>query len=124
MKGEEMSDKKRPNVTGKGPSLTREMLEIFKEIEGETGNLSDDAAAKITSTLQEKGEQLQKVIKMAYLKTVKAGETAWDCKEMAGELKAAAASGDEAKALDILETLSADLDQFLHKIKTFVVRMT
>ncbi len=119
-----MSDKKRPNVTGKGPSLTREMLEIFKEIEGETGNLSGDAAARITSTLQEKGEELQKVIKMAYLKTVKAGETAWDCKEMAEELKAAAAAGDEAKSLEILETLNADLDQFLHKIKTFVVRMT
>jgi hypothetical protein len=119
-----MSEKKRPNVTGKGPALTREMLEVFKEIEAGAESLSGDAAGKIKSALSEKGEELGKIVKMAYLKTVKAGETAWDCKEMALELKESVTSGNEDKAVEILDKLTGDLDQFIHKIKTFVVRMT
>ena len=45
-------------------------------------------------------------------------------KEMALELKAAVASGDESKAKEILEPMTAEMDQLIHKIKTFVVRMT
>lgn len=116
--------KKRPNVTGKGPALTREMLGIFEEITADTGKLSDELAGKMKTALEEKVADFTKVIKMAYLKTVKAGETAWDCKEMAVELKAAVSAGDESKVAEILEPLTADLDQFLHKTKTFVVRMT
>jgi hypothetical protein len=119
-----MSEKKRPNVTGKGPALTREMLEVFKEIEAGAGSLSGEAAGKINSALSEKAAELGKIIKMAYLKTVKAGEIAWDCKEMALELKESVTSGQEDKAVEILGKLTTELDDFIHKIKTFVVRMT
>ena len=61
---------------------------------------------------------------MAYLKTVKAGEVSWDLKEMASSLKETVGAGDESKALEILEQMGGDLDGFIHKIKTFVVRMT
>jgi hypothetical protein len=114
-----MTEKKRPNVTGKGPALSREMLEVFKEI---TENTS--TSDKIKSGLSEKGDELGKIIKMAYLKTVKAGETAWDCKEMALELKEAIGAGDEAKAGEIYDKMIGELEQFIHKTKTFVVRMT
>ncbi len=116
--------KKRPNVTGKGPALTREMMAIFGEITGDCSKLSDEAAGKLKAALEEKTADFTKVIKMAYLKTVKAGQVAWDCKEMAVEMKAAVDAGDENKVLEIQETLISELDQFLHKTKTFVVRMT
>ncbi len=119
-----MTEKKRPNVTGKGPALTKEMLELFKELTQGGPKLSDEAAQKMKAVLEERTQEFNKVIKMAYLKTVKAGEIAYDCKEMALEMQAAAVSGDEARAMEILETLTNDLDQLLHKIKTFVVRMT
>lgn len=118
-----MADKKRPNVTGKGPALTREMVAIFKEIEEAAGKLGEPGE-KIKSTLSEKGQELEKIVKMAYLKTVKAGETAWDCKEMAQELKGAIDAGETDKAVEISDKLVSDLDGFIHKIKTFVVRMT
>ena len=119
-----MAEQSRPNVTGKGPSLVREMLVVFKETEGNLGNLSDGAAEKIKSALSEKGGALEAVIRMAYMKTVKAGETAYDCKQMALELKESIASGNEDNALKILDKLGSDLDGFIRKIKTFVVRMT
>lgn len=119
-----MTEKKRPNVTGKGPVLTKEMLELFKEMTEGGLKLSDEAVQKMKAALEERIQEFNKVIKMAYLKTVKAGEVAYDCKEMALEMKAAAMGGDEVRAMEILETLTNDLDQFLHKIKTFVVRMT
>ncbi len=115
-----MTQKARPNVTGKGPSLAREIVEVFGEILSNGGSMK----GMLESQLAERGAQLEKIGKMAYLKTVKAGETAWDLKEMALELKAAVAAGDEAKAKEILEPMTADLDQLVHKIKTFVVRMT
>ena len=61
---------------------------------------------------------------MAFLKTVKAGEMAWDSKEMAIGLKNAAEAGDNAKAAEIGAKLVADLNELIHRIKTFVVRMT
>ncbi len=115
-----MTQKERPNVTGKGPVLAREMVEIFAEILSSTGSMKD----MLESQLADRSAQLQKIGKMAYLKTVKAGETTWDLKEMSLELKAAVSAGDEVKTKEILETLTADLDQLIHKIKTFVVRMT
>jgi hypothetical protein len=119
-----MSEKKRPNVVGKGPAFTREMIELFREIKDSTNGLPTDAAQQISSTLGTKADDLEKVVKMAYLKTVKAGEVAWDLKEMATDLKASVAAGDESKSMEIFGQMQGDLDHFIHKIKTFVVRMT
>lgn len=115
-----MTEKKRPNVTGKGPALAREIIEIFGQILSDGGRMKE----MLESQLADRGAELQKIIKMAYLKTVKAGEVAWDLKEMSLELKAAVEAGDEAKAKELLESVTADMDQLIHKIKTFVVRMT
>ncbi|MBI5602518.1 MAG: hypothetical protein HY879_04110 [Deltaproteobacteria bacterium] len=119
-----MTEKSRPNVVGKGPTLTREMLEVFQAIQANSQGLSQEAALLITSQLGERSAELEKIIKMAYLKTVKAGETAWDMKEKALELKDSMTAGDEAKSLEITKDLTAELDQLIHKTKTFVVRMT
>jgi len=119
-----MTEKKRPNVVGKGPVLSREMIAEFKEILENSDGLSDDLAGKITAVLGEKGANLEKVVKMAYLKTVKAGEIAWDLKEETLNLKDTIAAGDEAKATEILGKLDGELDGFIYKIRTFVVRMT
>jgi len=43
---------------------------------------------------------------------------------MALELKESIESGNEDNALEILDKLGSDLDGFIRKIKTFVVRMT
>lgn len=115
-----MTQKERPNVTGKGPSLAREIVTAFDQILSNAGSMKD----MLEPQLADRGAQLDKISKMAYLKTVKAGETAWDVKEMALELQAAVEGGDEAKAKEILEPMTAELDQLIHKIKTFVVRMT
>jgi hypothetical protein len=119
-----MSDKKRPNVVGKGPAFTREIITLFREIKDNTNGLSTDAAQQVSTTLGTKADELEKVVKMAYLKTVKAGEVAWDLKEMATDLKASIGAGDEGKAMDVFGQMQGDLDHFIHKIKTFVVRMT
>jgi hypothetical protein len=116
--------KKRPNVVGKGPALSRETIAIFKEIQDGSANLSGDLAGKINTVLGEKGAALEKVVKMAYLKTVKAGEIAWDLKEDALALKEKIDAGDESSAAEILGKMEGELDDFIHKIKTFVVRMT
>ena len=116
--------KKRPNIVGKGPALSREMIAMFKEIQENSAGLSGDLAGKINAVLGEKGAALEKVVKMAYLKTVKAGEVAWDLKEETVSLKETIAAGDEAKAAEILDKMEGELDGFIHKIKTFVVRMT
>lgn len=119
-----MSDKKRPNVVGKGPAFTREMIDLFREIKDSTNGLSTEAGQQISTTLSTKADELEKVVKMAYLKTVKAGEVAWDLKEMATDLKTSIGDGDEGKAMEIFGQMQGDLDNFIHKIKTFVVRMT
>jgi hypothetical protein len=115
-----MAKKERPNVTGKGPALAREVIGLINEI------LSDGGSMKtmLESKLADRGADLQKIVKMAFLKTVKAGEMAWDLKEMTLGLKAAVAAGDEAKANEILEPWTAEMDELIHRIKTFVVRMT
>jgi len=119
-----MSEKKRPNVVGKGPAFTREMIALFREIKENTNGLSTDAAQQIGPTLAGKADELEKVVKMAYLKTVKAGEVAWDLKEMATNLKESINAGDEGKSMEIFGQMQGDLETFIHKIKTFVVRMT
>lgn len=118
-----MAEKKMPDVTGKGPALSREMLAIFKEIDGMNG-LSGDAMTKIKAVCQAKGAEMEAMLGRAYMKTVKAGEVAWQCKELAAELKDAIAAGNEAGALEILEKIETDLGGLIHTAKTFVIRMT
>lgn len=115
-----MTKKERPNVTGKGPALAKEVVELFADIIANGGGMKET----LESQLADRGADLEKIGKMAYLKTVKAGEVAWDLKEMAAELKDAVGAGDEAKAKELLEPLTAGTDELIHKIKTFVVRMT
>jgi uncharacterized cupredoxin-like copper-binding protein len=115
-----MATKERPNVTGKGPALAKEIIGIFNEIVSNGGSMQ----AACESELAERGAELQKIGKMAYLKTVKAGELTWDLKEMSLELKSAVHAGEEAKAKELLETVTKEMDHLIHKIKTFVVRMT
>ena len=118
-----MADKKMPDVTGKGPALSREMLAIFKEIEGMNG-LSADAMTKIKGTCQGKGAEMEAMLGRAYMKTVKAGEVAWQCKELAAELKDEIAAGNEAAAMEVLGKIDTDLGKLIHTAKTFVIRMT
>lgn len=115
-----MTKKERPNVTGKGPALAKEAVALFAEIIANGGGMKD----MLESQLADRGADLEKIGKMAFLKTVKAGEMAWDLKEMSIELKDAVSAGDEAKAKEILEPLTADTDELIRRIKTFVVRMT
>lgn len=118
-----MVEKKMPDVTGKGPALSREMLATFKEIEG-MNKLTPDAMAKIKEFCQTKGAEMEAMLGRAYMKTVKAGEVAWQCKELAVELKEAVAAGNEAGALEVLGKLDTDLGNLIHTAKTFVIRMT
>lgn len=115
-----MAKKERPNVTGKGPALAREIIGMIDEILSDGGSMK----AMLESKLSDRGADLQKIVKMAFLKTVKAGEMTWDLKEMTLELKEAVAAGDEAKATEILEPWTTEMDELIHRIKTFVVRMT
>ncbi len=118
-----MSDKKMPDVTGKGPALGREMIAVFKEIDGMNG-LSADAMGKIKGVCQAKSGELEGMLTRAYMKTVKAGEVAWQCKELAADLKDAIAAGNEAGALEVLDKIDKDLGNLIHTAKTFVIRMT
>lgn len=119
-----MADQKKPDVTGKGPAFIREALELFKEIDGQCACLSAGAAEKIKSTLSVKGQEIEPLLSRAYMKTVKAGETAYACKELALDLKASVEGASESKALETLNKLGTELDGLTHKVKTFVVRMT
>lgn len=115
-----MAQKERPNVTGKGPGLAREIVDVIGQMLSNGGPMKD----KLEAQLADRSAQLEKITKMAFLKTVKAGEMTWDIKEMTLELQSAVDAGDEAKADELLEPLTTELDQLIHRIKTFVVRMT
>jgi hypothetical protein len=119
-----MADQAMPNVAGKGPSLIREMLVTFKEIDGSLSRLSNGAVEKIKAVCVEKGQEVEPLVTRAYMKTVKAGETAWLCSQMALQLKDSIASGNEAQALETVEKLGSDLGELINKTKNFVVRMT
>ena len=119
-----MADQTRPDVTGKGPALIREALEVFNVIDGQCASLSADAAGQIKSTLAAKRQEIEPLLSRAYMKTVKAGETAWQCKELAQELKQCVEGAQEAQALETLSKLGTELEGLTHKVKTFVVRMT
>ncbi|MGQ9920306.1 MAG: hypothetical protein ACUVRZ_03135 [Desulfobacca sp.] len=119
-----MAEQKMPDVTGKGPALMREMLAIFKELQDKVSGLSADAADQIKTLCNGKGAEMEPLLSRAYMKTVKAGEVAWKCKEMARELAGAVANGNEAAALETLANLQKELDGLIHTTKTFVIRMT
>ena len=119
-----MADQQKPDVTGKGPACIREGLVVFKQIDGQCAALSGAAAEKIKSTLSIKAQEIEPLLSRAYMKTVKAGEIAFGCKQLADELKSSVDRGDESKALEGLDKLGAELDGLTHKVKTFVVRMT
>ena len=119
-----MADQEKPNVTGKGPTFIREALAVFKQIDGQCAALTADAAGKIKSTLSIKAQEIEPLLSRAYMKTVKAGETAFGCKQLADELKSCVDSGDESKALASLDKLGTEIDGLALKVKTFVVRMT
>jgi hypothetical protein len=119
-----MAEQKMPMVAGKGPSLIREMLVTFKEIEGSLNGMSGAAAEKIKAVCTEQGQAVEPLTSRAYMKTVKAGETSWHCSQMALKLKDSIASGNEAAALETIDKLSAELGELINKTKNFVVRMT
>lgn len=119
-----MADQAMPNVAGKGPSLIREMLATFKELDADLGKLSSAAAERIKSTCTQKGLEIEPLTGRAYMKTVKAGETAWQCSQLALGLKDSVSSANEAAAIESLEKLGTILDDLINKTKNFVVRMT
>lgn len=119
-----MEEHKKPDVTGKGPAFVRETLGVFKEIDGLCASLSTDASEKIKTTLDAKAQEIEPILSRAYMKTVKAGETAYTCKALTEELKQSIENSDEAKALENLDQLQKEMDGLIHKVKTFVVRMT
>lgn len=114
----------RPNVTGKGPAFIREALAIFEEIDGQCASLSAEVAEKIKSSLKSTRAEIEPILSRAYMKTVKAGETAYDCKLLAEALKGNVAACKEAEALQNLDDLGKKMEGLIHKVKTFVVRMT
>ena len=118
-----MSEKQRPNVVGKGRALAREAIATIGALKEGT-KLSAGAVDKVGSLLTERTAMLESILKMPFIGTVKAGELAWDLSEAANDLKAAAAGGDEAKALELANNMAAEIDKFVHTTKTFVVRMT
>ncbi len=118
-----MTEKQRPNVVGKGRSFARDALAAIAEVKAGASKLSAGAQDKI-NVLTDKSGELEKVLKMPFIGTVKAGEMAWDLNEMAVALKSAVGAGDEAKSMELVSTMGADLDKFVHTTKTFVVRMT
>lgn len=111
-----------PNVAGKGPNLIREMLVTFREID--VNGLSGAASGKINAVCVEKGQEIEPLVSRAYMKTVKAGETAWQCSQLALQLKDSVAAGNEATALEAAGKLDAELSGLINKTKNFVVRMT
>jgi len=119
-----MADPAMPAVAGKGPAFIREMLVTFKDIDVSLNGLSGDAAAKIKTVCSDMGQDVEPLTSRAYMKTVKAGETAWQCSQIALKLKDSVASGNEAEALEAVDKLSAELGGLINKTKNFVVRMT
>lgn len=119
-----MATTKMPDVTGKGPSLMREMLAIFQDISNNLNGLAPEAATKIKELLTTKGSEVEPLLSRAYMKTVKAGEVAWQCKELARELLEKVANQNEGEALALAEQLDKELSALIHTTKTFVIRMT
>ncbi len=119
-----MADVQRPPVAGKGPAFMKETLAVFKDITGNLDGLTAASAEKIKSTLEAKAQDVEPLLSRAYMKTVKAGETSYDCKVLAEGLQQCVQAGNEADAMESLGQLETHMDGLIHKVKTFVVRMT
>ena len=119
-----MADEKMPNVAGKGPSLIREMLGNFKEIDTALDGLSGEATARIKAVCVDQGLEVEPLVTRAYMKTVKAGETAWQCNQLAIRMKDSIAARNEDEALETADRLATELGDLINKTKNFVVRMT
>ncbi len=119
-----MADVQRPPVAGKGPAFMRETLAVLKDVTGNLDGLPTASAEQIKSTLEAKAQDIEPLLSRAYMKTVKAGETAYDCKVLAEGLQQCVQTGNETDAIENLGKLEAHLDGLVHKVKTFVVRMT
>jgi len=114
----------KPDVTGKGPSLMRETLAIFKEIDGMCASWPGPASDKIKVALAAKAKEVEPLLQRGYMKTVKGGEISLSCKELALELKSAVEKKDEAAAQTSLDKLDAQVEDLIQKVKSFVIRMT
>jgi len=119
-----MADQAMPSVAGKGPAFAREMVATLREIDGSLDGLSSGAAEKVKVLCGEKASEMESLVTRAYMKTVKAGEIAWQCSQMAQQLKASIAAGDEARVVETADKLAAELGDLINKTKNFVVRMT
>lgn len=119
-----MADVKRPPVAGKGPAFIKETLAVFKDITGSLDGFPSASAERIKSTLDAKAQDVEPLLSRAYMKTVKAGETSYDCKLLAEGLQQCVQAGNEADAIENLGKLETELDGLINKVKTFVVRMT
>jgi len=118
-----MTEKQRPNVVGKGRAFAKDALAAIAEVKAGSSKLSAGAQDKINS-LSNKGADLEKILKMPFVGTVKAGEMAYDLNEAAVALKTAVGAGDEAKSLELVDNMASEVDKFVHTTRTFVVRMT
>lgn len=119
-----MADSQRPPVAGKGPAFMREALAVFKDINGNLGSVPPEFAEKIKTTLETRSQDIEPLLKRAFMKTVKAGEISYDCKVLAEGLQQCVETGNEPEALENLGKLETQLDGLIQKVKTFVVRMT
>ncbi|MFH1114937.1 MAG: hypothetical protein V1792_13585 [Pseudomonadota bacterium] len=119
-----MAEVQRPPVAGKGPAFMRETLAVLKDVAGNLNGFPAASAERIKSTLEAKAEDIEPLLSRAYMKTVKAGETAYDCKVLAEGLQQCVQAGNESDAMESLGKLEGHLDGLIHKVKTFVVRMT
>jgi hypothetical protein len=102
----------------------RETLAVFKDIAGNLDGLPAASADRIKSSLDTKAQDVEPLLSRAYMKTVKAGEVSYDCKVLAEGLQQCIQAGNETEAMDNLGKLETELDGLIHKVKTFVVRMT
>lgn len=115
-----MAEQVMPNVAGKGPALMREALATLKEIGATQGAATEKLKALCTDRVQE----MEPLVSRAYMKTVKAAETAWECNQLAAALKDSVASGNEAVVAETATKLDAAIEDLINKIKSFVIRMT
>jgi len=119
-----MADVQRPPVAGKGPAFMKETLVVIKDITGKLDGISAASAERIKSALEAKAQDVEPLLGRAYMKTVKAGEVSYDCKVLAEGLQQYVQAGKENEAIENLGKLETEMDGLIHKVKTFVVRMT
>jgi hypothetical protein len=100
------------------------MLAALKEAEGNLGGFSGASAEKIKAVTTQLGQEMEPLVPRAYIRTVKAGEIAWRCNQLALQLKDSIAAKDEGAAVETVDKLGVELGDLINKTKTFVIRMT